>query len=170
MQAEAKKKENSRIIDLIYWGEDYFNNNKFENPKQEIEWLKKALLAERVTLANLPEELKERLIAKDGRVLISITPKEDIIPVKAMRRFTNDVMQAVPKVTGRPVLDLGIGDIVVKAFVTAILIAILLIFFVLMQEYFLWGANKHQMKIGVKTGIYMLCLMFLQQRNYYLTC
>ena len=39
MQAEAKKKENSRIIDLIYWGEDYFNNNKFENPKQEIEWL-----------------------------------------------------------------------------------------------------------------------------------
>ena len=50
-----------------------------------------------------------------------------------MRRFTNDVMQAVPKVTGRPVLDLGIGDIVVKAFVTAILIAILLIFFVLIM-------------------------------------
>ena len=30
--------------------------------------------------------------------------------------------------------------------------------------------GKYQMKIGVKTGIYMLCLMFLQQRNYYLTC
>ena len=39
MQVVAKKKENTRIIDLINWGEDYFAKNDFESPKQEIEWL-----------------------------------------------------------------------------------------------------------------------------------
>ena len=28
-----------RIIDIIKWGEDYFKTKKFDNPKQEIEWL-----------------------------------------------------------------------------------------------------------------------------------
>ena len=39
MQVVAKKKENTRIIDLINLGEDYFAKNDFESPKQEIEWL-----------------------------------------------------------------------------------------------------------------------------------
>ena len=39
MQASFNKVKNRRIIDLINWGEDYFNKNDFESPKQEIEWL-----------------------------------------------------------------------------------------------------------------------------------
>ena len=39
MEAIANKRENWRIIDLINWGEGYFNKNEFESPKQEIEWL-----------------------------------------------------------------------------------------------------------------------------------
>jgi len=31
--------KNWRIIDIIKWGEDYFKTKKFDNPKQEIEWL-----------------------------------------------------------------------------------------------------------------------------------
>ena len=54
------------------------------------------------------------------------------MPVEAMRRFTTDVMAVVPEITGRPVLDLGIGDIVITAFQTAILIAVLVIFLILL--------------------------------------
>ena len=39
MEAIGNKRENWRIIDLINWGEGYFNKNEFESPKQEIEWL-----------------------------------------------------------------------------------------------------------------------------------
>lgn len=101
--------------------------------KSEIEWLKTALTPEPVTLSNLPVELQERLIAKDGRAVVSITPAEDVVPVEAMRRFTTEVMAVVPEVTGRPVLDLGIGDIVITAFQTAILIAVSLIFLILLM-------------------------------------
>ena len=100
--------------------------------RSEIEWLKTALSPERVTLERLPVELQERLVAKDGRAVVSITPAEDIVPVEAMRRFTTDVMTLVPEVTGRPVLDLGIGDLVITAFQTAILIAVSLIFLILL--------------------------------------
>ena len=100
--------------------------------KREIEWLKTALTPEQVTLERLPVALKERLIAKDGRAVVSITPAEDVVPVEAMRRFTTDVMAVVPEITGRPVLDLGIGDIVITAFQTAILIAVTLIFLILL--------------------------------------
>jgi hypothetical protein len=101
--------------------------------KREIEWLKMALTPEQVTLDRLPVALKERLIAKDGRAVVSITPAEDVIPVEAMRRFTTNVMTVVPEITGRPVLDLGIGDIVITAFQTAILIAVTLIFLILLM-------------------------------------
>ena len=100
--------------------------------KSEIEWLKTALAPEQVTLERLPVALQERLIAKDGRAVVSITPAEDVVPVEAMRRFTTDVMAVVPEITGRPVLDLGIGDIVITAFQTAILIAVSLIFLILL--------------------------------------
>ena len=100
--------------------------------KSEIEWLKTALSAEQVTLERLPLALQERLIAKDGRVVVTITPAENVVPVDAMRRFTADVMAVVPQITGRPVLDLGIGDIVITAFQTAILIAVLAIFIILL--------------------------------------
>jgi len=101
--------------------------------RSEIEWLKTALSPERVTLEHLPVELQERLVAKDGRAVVSITPAEDIVPVEAMRRFTTDVITLVPEVTGRPVLDLGIGDLVITAFQTAILIAVSLIFLILLM-------------------------------------
>ena len=100
--------------------------------KNEIEWLKTSLTPRPVTIDNLPLPLQERLVAKDGRVVVSITPAEDVVPVEAMRRFTTEVMKVIPDVTGRPVLDLGIGDIVITAFRSAILIAVSLIFLILL--------------------------------------
>lgn len=100
--------------------------------KNEIKWLQQAIYAGEVTLDVLPVDLKQRLIASDGRAVVSITPAEDVVPVEALRRFTTGVMALIPEVTGRPVLDLGIGDIVIVAFVTAIAIAVVTIFIILL--------------------------------------
>jgi len=76
--------------------------------------------------------MRDRLIAADGRVLLSVTPAEDVVEVEAQRRFTEAVLAVTPKATGRPVLDLGIGDIVTTAFGQALMIAVGSIFIILL--------------------------------------
>jgi len=100
--------------------------------RQEIGWLGTALFPQAIKIEDLPDDMRERLISPDGHAVLSITPAEDVLPVEVMRQFTEAVMALVPEVTGRPVLDLGIGDIVVKAFLTAIGLAVFSIFVVLM--------------------------------------
>ena len=39
MEKVQAKKRTWRVIDLIKWGEDYFNKHNFEGARQEIEWL-----------------------------------------------------------------------------------------------------------------------------------
>lgn len=98
----------------------------------EIAWLQQAFAAGEVTIADLPEDMRDRLIAADGRVLLSVTPAEDVVEVEAQRRFTEAVLAVTPKATGRPVLDLGIGDIVTTAFGQALMIAVGSIFIILL--------------------------------------
>jgi hopanoid biosynthesis associated RND transporter like protein HpnN len=100
--------------------------------KQEIAWLHTAISAREVDLKMLPDDLKARLITPQGLTVVSVTPAQDVVPVDAMRRYTQDVMSIVPKITGRPVLDLGIGEIVITAFTTAIFIAVSAIFVILL--------------------------------------
>lgn len=101
--------------------------------KAEIDWLKVALTPGEVTLNDLPSDMRERLIAADGTAVISVTPAMDVLHLEAMREFTEAVMAIAPNVTGRPVLDLGIGDIVITAFMTALGIAVITIFMVLVM-------------------------------------
>lgn len=104
------------------------------NPvKDEIAWLRNAFEVEEVTFKDLPGDLQARLISDDGLAIVSITPEEDVVDVAALRRFTEDVRKVVPDVTGRPVLDLGIGKIVITAFHTALAIAVISIFVVLLM-------------------------------------
>ena len=100
--------------------------------KSEIEWLRLVFSAQALTIDDLPAPLLARLIAQDGRSVVSITPAEEILPVESLRRFTESVRSVAPEVTGRPVLDLGIGEIVITAFVKAMAIAIASIFIILL--------------------------------------
>ena len=101
--------------------------------KAEINWLQKVLGAQAMELDNLPMSLRERLIASDGRSIVTVTPSETLVPLESLRRFTEDVRSVASAVTGRPVLDLGIGEIVVTAFTEALLLAVFLIFVVLLM-------------------------------------
>jgi hopanoid biosynthesis associated RND transporter like protein HpnN len=105
--------------------------------KQEIAWLTNALTSKGVRLDDLPPEMRDRLLAdaqnKRSRTVVSITPKYDLLPVEAMQEFTLAVSELIPNITGRPVLDLGIGEIVIVAFKTAIGLAVITIFCILLM-------------------------------------
>ena len=98
----------------------------------ELNWLQQAFDATEVTVDDFPTAMRDRLIAPDNRILLSITPVEDVVEVEALRRFTETVLTVTPNATGRPVLDLGIGDIVTSAFGQALVIAVSSIFIILL--------------------------------------
>ena len=72
------------------------------------------------------------MVSNNGEVLVTITPSQDIVPVKAMRAFTTEVQSVVEHATGRLITELGVGDIVIASFKTAISIAVISIFIILL--------------------------------------
>lgn len=100
--------------------------------REEIAWLAAALSVGPLSLEQLPDVLRSSLVSDSGQQVMTITPAENVVPVEAMRRFTESVMTIAPAVVGRPVLDLGIGDIVVRAFFTALTLAMSAIFLILL--------------------------------------
>ena len=100
--------------------------------KSEIDWLEEALSAEEITLSDLPLAQLRRLVSEEEKVIVSVTPSINVMPVESLRHFTESVISVADEFTGRPVLDLGIGDIVVKSFWTAIFLACSGIFLILL--------------------------------------
>lgn len=91
--------------------------------QKELGWLSRALATEPVTFEDLPEDLRHRLVAPDGRYLSVITPKEDITGVRSLGEFINSVHSIAPTATGRPVIEQGVGEIVIGSFLQATLTA-----------------------------------------------
>lgn len=56
-----------------------------------------------ITLEDIPEEMKKRFVAQDGRSLLTIYPKENIWEPEALERFVADVRNVDPSVVGTPI-------------------------------------------------------------------
>lgn len=91
-------------------------------PKQ-LEDIRLALGAEAVTLVDLPDSLRSRWVAADGRVRVQILPEGDVSANEAMRRFVDSVLRVDSRATGGPVIIAEASDAVLKAFVEATLLA-----------------------------------------------
>jgi len=94
--------------------------------------LKRSLDAEIVTLEDLPEDLRQRQIASDGRARIEVFPKEDVRDREQLEKFVEDVRAVAPKAIGSPVIILEAGAAVLQSFFQAggiafVVIAIMLI-------------------------------------------
>ncbi len=109
-----------------------FEGNVIPLLLQELDWLKKAINVDPITFNDLPSDLRNRLVSPNGEILVTITPSQDIVPVKAMRAFTGEVQQIVTGATGRLITELGVGDIVINAFTQAIALAVIGIFIILL--------------------------------------
>ena len=92
-----------------------------------IESLRRAFNAGPVTFADLPDDLRRRYLAPDGRARIEVYPAEDIDDIEAQRRFVAAVRSLAPDAAGSPVVLLEAGNAVVRAFRQASTAALVLI-------------------------------------------
>ena len=124
--AEAFSRLSAGLIELA--GDDTalarFRAAVLDGLLPELDWLRAALAAEPFQFADLPPGLRARLVAPDGRFLVTVLPAGDISEVAELNAFLKDVRGLVPDATGRPVVEWGVGGIVVDAFRTALIVAL----------------------------------------------
>jgi hopanoid biosynthesis associated RND transporter like protein HpnN len=93
------------------------------------------LEAPRFTLADLPEDLHNRMIGPDGRHLVTVMPAGPMTSRAATDSFVAAVSGVSPAVSGRAVVEWGVGNVAVRAFAEAVGVAVLAIA-VLLIAYF----------------------------------
>ena len=96
-----------------------------------LEALRRSLTAEAVTLENLPDALRQRHVAPDGRARLEVFPKEDLRDTEALRQFVEAVRTIAPNATGTPVTIFEAGNAVVVSFLEAAAISVILISFLM---------------------------------------
>nr|WP_155262392.1 MMPL family transporter [Bradyrhizobium sp. BR2003] len=89
--------------------------------------LRNTLQAQTVTLQNLPQELVDSWKTKDGLMRVEVEPKGDPNDNDNLRRFADAVLAAEPTAIGGPVSILKSGDVIVKAFIHAGILALVTI-------------------------------------------
>jgi hypothetical protein len=80
-----------------------------------------------VTLDSLPEAIRLRYIAADGRARVTVFANGDLSDNAAMRRFADAVQGVAPRAVGSAVAIVESGDAVVSAFRQALLSAIVVV-------------------------------------------
>ena len=92
-----------------------------------LEDLRLALAADRVSLGDLPPGLRDQWLTEDGRARIQVRPAWQIDGNEELRAFAEAVLAEVPHATGMPIVVLEGGDAVVRAFVQASALSLVLI-------------------------------------------
>ena len=96
-----------------------------------IDRLRKAVNAHPVDLEDLPSDLVERWISKDGIYRVEVFPKEKLSNQTSLQRFVSTVQGMRPDATGAPVITLEASKVVVRAFKQAFLSALVIIAIIL---------------------------------------
>jgi hopanoid biosynthesis associated RND transporter like protein HpnN len=86
---------------------------------RQLSRLRQMLQADYFEFEDLPRALRARLVSPEGFARVSVFPEEDIVDVDALQRFVDAVTPIAPNATGRPVVETGVGQIVVRSFIQA---------------------------------------------------
>jgi hypothetical protein len=86
-----------------------------------------SLNAREITLDDLPPDIKERWLSKEGLYRIQIFPKKDLNDLENLQQFITDVQLVAPETTDLPVIYWESMKEVVDAFQKAITIALITI-------------------------------------------
>jgi hopanoid biosynthesis associated RND transporter like protein HpnN len=104
---------------------------------QNLAQLRKLLQPQRVAFNDIPQELRERYVAPDGRARVEVFPKLNVIDNKELRHFVYEVQKSAPNAIGTPVALVEGGDVVVQSCLQATLIALfaaLILLFLVLQS------------------------------------
>ncbi len=88
--------------------------------------------AQQFGLSDLPEDLQDLWIARDGRLRIEILPRSSLGDMAQIGDFVIAVRDVMPDATGQPVMQFNAGRTVVAAFVQAMATAIVVVFVLLL--------------------------------------
>ncbi len=83
--------------------------------------------AKEITLADIPTEIKERWLSRDGVYRVQIFPKKDLNNLADLQKFITDVQAIAPETTDLPVMYWESMKEVIAAFQQAIIIALITI-------------------------------------------
>ena len=103
----------------------------------DLDRLRNMLRPERVTAQSVPPDLARDWVAPDGRARIEVLPAGDPNDTATSRRFAAAVLAIAPDVTGTPVWLIEAEHTVVRAFIEAGALAVLVI------AVMLWIALRH---------------------------
>jgi hopanoid biosynthesis associated RND transporter like protein HpnN len=92
-----------------------------------LERLELALTASRVSLADLPEAMRERMISADGRARIEVYPTGSLNEDAVLERFVGEVRSVAPDATGVSVYMIESARVIVAALQQAFASALVLI-------------------------------------------
>jgi hopanoid biosynthesis associated RND transporter like protein HpnN len=92
---------------------------------------RRLLDAERISIETLPPELKKTWMSADGRVRVEVVPKGDGNDNALLRRFVTAVRGVAPEAAGAPVFMIEAAATVVKAFLQAGALSVVLIALIL---------------------------------------
>lgn len=83
---------------------------------QRLAALRDSMQAQPLTLAHLPEDVRERQIAPDGRARVQVFPKKKMIDIDDLRAFVGLILRHEPRATGTSVTVVLAGNTVIHAF------------------------------------------------------
>ncbi len=101
------------------------------NLKALLTRLRSLLAPAKITLENLPAQIRSDWIASDGRARIEVQPKGNSNDNSVLRRFSKEVLSIAPHATGAPVATTRSSHTILGAFIEAGLLALLSIFIIL---------------------------------------
>lgn len=90
----------------------------------ELDWLRRAVAVRAMEFDDLPDAMRVRLASAGGAYLSQVLPEQDIGRVENLKSFVEHVRAVAPNATGRPVIEWGVGQIVVTSFIEALTIAV----------------------------------------------
>jgi hopanoid biosynthesis associated RND transporter like protein HpnN len=94
--------------------------------------LSTSLEARKISLTDLPPDIRDRWLSKDGLYRIQIFPEKDLNDLTNLKEFIAEVQSAAPKTTGLPIIYWESMKEVILAFQEAIVIALVAITLVLL--------------------------------------
>ena len=153
LEAALRELANGPLPQLLVW-----QQGVVASLVEELDWLRRALHVGPVTAASVPAEVRNRLTSESGERLSIVLPAEDVADLGTMNRFIDAVQAIAPSATGRPVIERGVGGVVVASFQQAMAFALAAIVVVLLV---MLGSLRHAMLVLVPLGLAVLFTLAL---------
>jgi hopanoid biosynthesis associated RND transporter like protein HpnN len=106
---------------------EQLNQSLLLNLSLVLKQLGSSLNAEPFEKDDLPQDLRRRYVAEDGRYRIEVSPKQDINKIENLEVFVAAVRTVAPNATDSPVMILESGKAIIGAFKEATVYAIIVI-------------------------------------------